>query len=853
MLIKKIIKLHSLKNPTRQSALVQMSYNKIGFSMKHKFILPFAIVSIVQCVNVSAGVIEFLDDGIIKKVHPSSITYLKDSNPKVIITAGLDRIIKIQVRDNSNRVISEIVTSKISIEDRIKTSTGEAYGKILPLSLSTGDGDYSLHFSMLGLEGDEIDTENHNLLLDSIPPTSDKFSWSFPYGTGTGLSTTGFPIWSPINAKLVKISNVIDSGSGISEAWFEMRYRGGEKDGQIYSTGPLDYLRDHDALVLGTGSASSINKSYFVAEKVDSTFLAFVKDKAGNIHTTQQNFHLNGRCGSKPTLYAYQDSSVTTSVAGQENMRFASSRNHITSNPLNLIYRVPKNEAKINNSIYGGFPHGISYQWLENDDKYAYLLIKNASVGYDSRVFWPDVGHSDLYTWRCHPYEMPNLTFSTDAKPPKFKKYQAYINGPGWVDSGYSPYTTRGYSVPRNSTLVHLKAIVEPRNYNQVIIDGSTTLCSIPSGASECTYTPNWPFNTEGKSDHYHRRPNLIKEGTSLKAATSYIFKYDGTDPIINGLDNHDEINRTLDFTVTKLHTGNTWGEVKLNEAGIKFIDRSSNSVVQTIQGDISGSGNINYVKVDYSKFKAEGSYDIEAYAIDNGKNQSKLNLVSNHILDTKSPIIHMEVNNVMFEQDQLVKGLESIMVILNDASEPRVSSMILTGGPSHDKVELAYVDLGNGKFKVEYPRLFPSAKEGSYTLTVVAEDKYAQSSIASFKFLYEPNNLIKLEAITYLPTDVQLFTSEDKPFATIKSNSLRTDNGNIASGEQELVVTVREDSESSLVIAGEVIRPGETKIIPHTIANIDGRLEIPIMPSGFNENATANMTHFMVEILTIK
>ncbi|USD58919.1 DUF4165 domain-containing protein [Vibrio sp. SCSIO 43140] len=804
----------------------------------------------VTC-GLQAGLVEFIDDNEVKSISSGSNSYLRSTTPDVVITAGLDRILKVEVKDSYHQLVSQLTTDKIGITDRITTSTGEAYGKIIPLDLSHGDGAYELTFTMLDLHGNAVDVETHSIYLDTVPPSAGAYSWGFNYGRGTADST-GFPIWSPIEAKIIKISNVSDSGSGIEKAWFEMVYRGGSKDGQAFSTGTMDYIADEQAIVLGTGGMYSIDSSYFTREKVDATIRAFVQDKAGNTRRVDQHFHNNGICVSKPVIHAYQDPTSSAVIWGQPNMRLAGTTNHIVQNPLNLIFRMPKNEGRNNNPIYGGGPTNVSHQWLGNDDTYTYVLIQNVSLGTDHKVFWPDIGHTDWYTWRCHPYEVPNPTFTASSAPPKFLGYEAYINGVGWVPNSYDPYVTTGYYSPRNTTLVHLKANVEARSYTQVLIDASQVLCTVPVGATSCIYTPNWPYNTEGQSSHYHRRPSLYKQGTTLRTPTSYVFKYDGSDPIIHDIDSHDVINRRLKFNVTELHTGNSWGAVRLKEAGIIFLDTQSKQEVIRVAGEMSGSGDLNFIDVDYSTFLIEGTYDIYAYAIDNANNESTRSFVTDYELDTTPPTISMLVDGNPYLEGMLVKGLESIAVYLQDESSAHVSSMVLSGGPSDDKVELAYVHNDDDSVTIEYPKLFPALEQGeSYTLMVSAKDTYNQAATKTFTFLYEPNNLVRLDAITYLPTEVELYTTQGKPFAIIHSNTLRTENGNIASGKQDLVATVRSDSDAALKIAGEVVQPGETKTIPYVIDNIEGKLNIPLFPKG--DNQTDTVSHFSVEIMTIK
>jgi hypothetical protein len=138
------------------------------------------------------------------------------------------------------------------------------------------------------------------------------------------------------------------------------------------------------------------------------------------------------------------------------------------------------------------------------------------------------------------------------------------------------------------------------------------------------------------------------------------------------------------------------------------------------------------------------------------------------------------------------------------------------------------------------------------YLMTIVAADKYQNRITKMYRFNYEPNNLIRLESIAYLPVAQELFDSGDVPFARVLSNTLRTDDGSIASGVQSLLVSVRSDSQTGIAINEVQVLPGETKSVQYTITNLEGILELPIRPITVDSNGDGSST-FLVEIPYIK
>ncbi|WP_337219466.1 Ig-like domain-containing protein, partial [Vibrio parahaemolyticus] len=72
------------------------------------------------------------------------------------------------------------------------------------------------------------------------------------------------------------------------------------------------------------------------------------------------------------------------------------------------------------------------------------------------------------------------------------------------------------------------------------------------------------------------------------------------------------------------------------------------------------------------------------------------------------------------------VQSLDDVVINLSDNldSTPKVTSIALVGGPADESVQLSWREESNGRFRLEYPVMFPSLAEGeSYTLTVKAVD----------------------------------------------------------------------------------------------------------------------------------
>ncbi|MCE2571872.1 Ig-like domain-containing protein, partial [Motilimonas eburnea] len=177
----------------------------------------------------------------------------------------------------------------------------------------------------------------------------------------------------------------------------------------------------------------------------------------------------------------------------------------------------------------------------------------------------------------------------------------------------------------------------------------------------------------------------------------------------------------------------------------------------------------------------------------------------------------------------------------------PDITEVNISGGPISDSIYLDWVKLDGTNFKLEYPRIFPSLEENqSYTLTVKAIDSYGNTSTKSHSIDYIPNNLFTLTGVDVFATDELVLSKNGKPLSLITSNQLRSDNGNLASGEQQIFFTLRGDAPFGLYANGVRVRPGETKEVIYNLDSTDGRIYLPIYPDVKGVEGKAN---YLIEI----
>ncbi|OOB84561.1 hypothetical protein BZY71_24135, partial [Leclercia adecarboxylata] len=149
-----------------------------------------------------------------------------------------------------------------------------------------------------------------------------------------------------------------------------------------------------------------------------------------------------------------------------------------------------------------------------------------------------------------------------------------------------------------------------------------------------------------------------------------------------------------------------------------------------------------------------EGRYTVlSVSASDLRGNTTTMDLNEEINLDSVPPAINFTYLGSNAE-GKLIKGLENLVITINDASgDAQIAGINLSGGPNKENVSLTTIKTGADTYALEYPRLFPAqlAEDGMYKLTVNAIDGSNNQSSRILNFLYEPANLIVLDRMKTL------------------------------------------------------------------------------------------------------
>ncbi|WP_160295744.1 Ig-like domain-containing protein [Photobacterium angustum] len=775
------------------------------------------------------------------------------ANLSILASGGLDRTITLNVIKGSKTIYTKR-SKRIGVNDRHVSGKGESYYGILFDDIPTlSDGQYTITETLNALDGSLLNESSAILHIDTIPPTvSDNIEHGGDYNR---TAHDGKPVWSSVHHRFIRLNNVADDNTGIAKASFVATAKDGQRSGEVIRTGDMKYFPVDSIAQIGNGSmgTSSWAVPHYYQGRVDYRFI--LEDRAGNETTKTLHVYINSDCPTKPVLVAYQDPSYSGSFMGQPNMRPLGQDIVIRSNPTRLLYKLPKDQYHRfpEGKIYGGWPVGLSEQYITESGRYAYFAINDIPILMNGLADWPARGWTNSSTWRCNGMGVAdqgyNFSFAPDAKAPTTKNIEAYINGYGWVGKDFGFKTS--LDVPLDTKISKIRATGEPRGYAQTFtIYGQT--CEIPTGSTQCTVNVALDYNKKGTANYYHNWNGIAKKGVpSLYHRIGYTWEWDADLPIFAGGIKHDDRNKSVDFNVISRFSGSTWNRVRLENAGLKIINRSTGAEL-IINGSLKTQGDNSIVTADYSTLSDSGDYSISAFATDLYGNQMLQHLFDTGI-DGTPPVISLSVNQQEFEQGQLVLGLESLSFQLADASAVSVKSIQLKGGPTADHVFLAWSRLNGSNanaYVLEYPRLFPSLEPDEiYHLEITAEDYFGNETTEEFEFTYLPNNLIRMKTVDVLPVPENLLDVNNKPLIYIESNELRTDEGELAKGLQDIIFTVRKDADISLTVNEQVIQAGESKTVQVPINNDRGVLKIPVYPS---DNAEGS-AKFLFEIFEIK
>ncbi|MFG0337639.1 Ig-like domain-containing protein [Pseudomonas sp. zjy_13] len=759
-------------------------------------------------------------------------------NPKssftVLVSAGLDRKVKLELRKLSGVSVSTIIGNVVGSADKIEVSGKTYYGSALTIN-KPQDGEYELVATTLSTSGTVVSTETQRLTFDTVAPSFGEWSWKFPYGRG--VAPDGLPIFSITEAEHLSLG--VKDISDVSKASFKTFEHTDDGEKKQVASGALSVATVGSTLMLGTGVMNSVTASMIPKTQGRYSIQFTAEDRAGNEASNTLDFWNNSVCGATPEPVAIFDSEYTgegfMGVAGFKSIVGATST-PVKANPARVMFKIPNREVKSTpeGAIFGGEAvNAQEYTVVKTEGGYTYFIIKE-SISETGYMNWNIVGWTNESIYRCSPFKVVNPVISPEALPPVPGLVQPYIEGYGWLPTSFRAEADK---FGRDLFITKMRALVEPRPYAQVAY-WSIGTCVVNPGEDQCIMEKKVTFNATGTVGKYHTRPYVYKESDKemkVYSVSPMVWTWDAEDPVIEKLEEHDSLNKTVVFTASEFHAGANVGAVKMASGGLLAKNSSGETVKLT--GKMVTTDTLSTFTTSYNSLKS-GVWDIYGWADDNYKNHAEKLLFSIDN-DGEKPTVKIETSN------SKISNLDQISVSVSDdkTDKPKITEVKLEGGPSSGTVYLAVVEKSKNLYSLEYPVIFPSSGS-AYKLSVTAQDDSGNSTTSTFSFQYEPPTTGLVEEGFSLPSVGKFAWSHSDGSLPFTSKQLTDAEGNALGGSYALTGTLRSDSTSGpITINGIVLNPGETKDLgTFNFTQTKGQLALPVFAEKAGSSGTANL-----------
>ena len=797
-------------------------------------------------------------------------------NPKssttLVVSGGLDRKLRAKLLDGS-QVIEQQTSDTISISDRISFKGTEFYGKKLTLAAPVDGNNYSYQVELLSLDGNLLDTWTHPVTVDTTPPVVGEFQYE-PYD-GVG-AITGLPYVGQTDYIQTTLTGVTDANSGID-------------GGTAWSIDEFGNRSQSYSLKVSSSGETSIQREIFPEYLRQYTIYFEITDRAGNRSTksqevlnTQKIVHTEDK--NKFEIVAIYD--PTNPLAGTLPYGRSDLNDYapytpgmtISSNPIRVLARFKKDyhykydDLGIGRASYCSIGECISSTPLFEDANSVYglnsewrALNSSGSVYFDSANRG---GYRDKATI--------NVKLSPDAPiPPDISNYylwredlKQWVNGTHLygIKEGNIPiekvkatFKTRDYRQrlalqrvepkpedSRYGTTSKWHSVYAEPGTSEVIFDFPTTVTTreLWESSKEATY----PFFRNTLTFYLHS--DGLEQDLKAPEYKSITIESDQTPPVIESTDRRDGSIRVQTIETSNHPKGRTslWDRwrVRSDRSTVKLTNSKGQQINLPLQEEIENT-HYNRIFVYSLDDLPEGNYTTTTVRIEDNFGNSTTEVVNDPFwIDRTAPAITIFNAGQPINDGEMIVGLEAIEIELSDPNSPKITSVLLEGGPANDTVNLATRKIGENRYALEYPRIFPAMNPGEeYTLTVKSEDDSKNESTEQTTFLYQPIDLVDVAALNVLATQQKLLLPDDTPINAVWTPVLRTEEGHLAQGMQQLTVTLRSDAELPLIIGTTLLQPGETKTLGIE-AETDGRLIIPITSVGSGQVGAAD---YMIEV----
>ncbi|WHQ45849.1 DUF4165 domain-containing protein (plasmid) [Alcaligenes faecalis] len=807
-----------------------------------------SLISILGCLSMStAAFAEVLEMHFNDPVGEQRVVSPTEgySNPvgkvSYYIGAGVDRKVRITILSESDSVISTKVSELIGATDLISTSDGRNfYGAILEVE-APKSGSYKIKSEILTATGSVVSNYEYPMVIHTEAPT----------GTQINLLTTRSTDWPGIDAPVVghdHFTGIAVVGAQSEIGIKKVKLSIYNEDGSLSNRLEQSY----------SSSGATFTKRGMWPEHIEKkqTLKFEVIDKAGNKNIINQPVYVLDRILGKASGTHHEDFEV---VAVYDPITAESTPfNHIPglkgyipyvkgvevkTNPTHMISRYKINQDG-DYSPFGldGFNYfcpsanaACATEKIHSDSEYIYrtsgdIQISDTSFSSNVRL------HNRVGMYLLAPFD---IKFSDESKlaPRTASGGYTYVSGAETGRKVTNTYSGNPYG--KDARITEIYTAIEPRSYEQnlsININGRTQNFKIPPNATSHTYATDVSFY-----EHHLGSPNtryymniqkrLSGNGFPISYAVGQNIYYDFTEPLIHSV-NLDILNKELKASASEtmnwIAAGTNYYGIDVGKSFAKIYNvKGEDFTLPKKKAEALGSFESAFV-FDLSNLPNGEYKSIQIHIFDKYGNEAIEIVDAGMILDSNAPDVEIKAGSK-------ITSLDEVIITLSDDTDPNptITAINLQGGPFAENVELVARSIGENKYMLEYPILFPSMEEGErYRLKVTARDNNGNEGTSTVNFLYSPRIVSLLGGMDgriYLPAVPEVFESKNGNF--LKSEQLTLADGSVLAGQYDIVATLSGSSAAPLVINGTSVQPGETMTVANQIdfSSTDGRISLPM------------------------
>lgn len=806
-----------------------------------------------------------------------------DTTPKLYVSAGIGRNIVVNIKDGAN-TIQTINFDGVASDDIFNIDNVTYQGVVITLE-ALNPGSYTVELTILN--GTKLLSLNeYDLIIDNTAPQIlGDFEYKIDGGVGIYYDFTddGTLILARTAIFWMGYSDFIAGAGGVSHATFSSTYLDGPLQGTFHAK-EQSVTIDQNNLIVGDRNRGSVSSAYIPSNTKAKMRFDYTIHGLNGLSSTRSfdSYVATGYSTTPPEPYALftdVNSNLDNILAFKGFEKYVPGM-LVTSNPVRMLYRVPRAE------YYGGggdadiYGTWIKYSGnnrrnkdflLHSDESYLYFDLTATTSGKELNSI--SVSAADFSSYRRFIFKH-ELTLSEGAKPPVATSLSYMRASTGiWISSknnNLSTNITKEDTNYQNDEITQVRIQVEARPYKQqfnfyfrVNNLPVNQNCVIEIAQTECIIATNLPYPGDD-INVYHNRHRIrdLANGNYSDEIVS-VWQYDGAPAEYDITQTiFDSFKRQVSLTFTKPYATRVWSQY--NILSVKPFAVPINKVLgdpltyeapenqriylNKISENKIQLDDINYHKglYDYSAL-SEGKYLIYAY-VEDGKNSNNKHtnihyIDSTLVPDTKPPTIYLNIKN-----GDLVQSIVSLSVNLSDVSDSEVTEFKISGGPDNINMVLPIVRVDRDTFRADYVHLVLSDGK-NYTLTVKAKDEFNNQSMLSVDFDYMPR-IASLPKMDLVAISSPLRSTNGTPYNVILTPQIKDEFNKLARGVHDVFFTLLPTATASFVVENQQVNPGETISFQQNISATQNRLRIVIYPK---ETGLVTESDFSIHIPAIK